>query len=502
MNAELLKSVIEEIAPLLENRRVGKIFQVSAHSLAFDFRPHTGNYLFISVEPSQTPRIYLIERRLKDLEKQAEVPSNFLQFIRKRLSHADLQKIIKDENDRIVHFKFRGYDEESDAFQHFTLVAQFTGRSANVFFLDAEEKILDSLRESQVEGRQIGEIYRKIEFDAETRRNIGAENTEFLGLQAETGNKSLSQILDLHFQQIEAEREFSQLAKVTENYLSQEVKQREKLFLKLQTDLAKHGNAEDHKRHGDLLLANIGTAQRTGNFVKVIDYFDENLAELTLEADENSSLPEIAEKFFKRYGKAKRADKELSGRIIALENEIAELKEKKIKLAEISGRKDLTELNSFVESNQISGLSKLKKTEKQAGAKKKNEPEKVSGMRQYLSADGYEILVGRNSKDNDFLTMRVAKSLDWWFHAADYGGSHVVVRNKTKGELPPKTLLEAAQLAAKFSQAKDTPKVAVHYTQRKFVNKPKGAKSGLVRLASFRTILIEPKEAGTRIFGD
>jgi predicted ribosome quality control (RQC) complex YloA/Tae2 family protein len=87
----------------------------------------------------------------------------------------------------------------------------------------------------------------------------------------------------------------------------------------------------------------------------------------------------------------------------------------------------------------------------------------------------------------------VAKSLDLWLHAADYPGSHVVVKNPNRQEIPNNTLREAAQIAAFFSQAKMQTKVAVHYTQKKFVNKPKGAGAGLVSLASFKTILVEPK---------
>jgi predicted ribosome quality control (RQC) complex YloA/Tae2 family protein len=90
------------------------------------------------------------------------------------------------------------------------------------------------------------------------------------------------------------------------------------------------------------------------------------------------------------------------------------------------------------------------------------------------------------------LTFRLAGSLDLWLHAADYSGSHVVIRNPNRKEIPHRTLLESAQLAAFYSSGKSQIKAAVHYTQKKFVHKPKGAAPGLVRLASFKTILVEP----------
>ncbi|MEO7673741.1 MAG: NFACT RNA binding domain-containing protein [Pyrinomonadaceae bacterium] len=116
-----------------------------------------------------------------------------------------------------------------------------------------------------------------------------------------------------------------------------------------------------------------------------------------------------------------------------------------------------------------------------------------AGSLSFVSTDGFEILVGKKAKDNDYLTFRVAKSLDLWMHAADYPGSHVVIRNPNRKEIPHRTLLEAAQLAAFYSQGKSQPKAAVHYTQKKFVNKPKGAAPGLVSLASFKTILVIPE---------
>jgi predicted ribosome quality control (RQC) complex YloA/Tae2 family protein len=95
--------------------------------------------------------------------------------------------------------------------------------------------------------------------------------------------------------------------------------------------------------------------------------------------------------------------------------------------------------------------------------------------------------------DNDFLTFRVARSLEMWLHAADYPGSHVIIRNPQKKDIPDRTLIEAAELAAFYSDAREQPKAAVHYTQRKFVNKPRKSAPGLVSLASHRTIMVKPQ---------
>ncbi|MBK6426300.1 MAG: DUF814 domain-containing protein [Blastocatellia bacterium] len=116
----------------------------------------------------------------------------------------------------------------------------------------------------------------------------------------------------------------------------------------------------------------------------------------------------------------------------------------------------------------------------------------VRGARRFVSSDGYEILVGRTSAANDELTFKIARPSDIWLHAADYPGSHVVVKLLKRGDVPHRTLLEAAQLAAYFSQAKDDALVDVRYTERKFVGKPRGASPGLVRLQRFKTVAVRP----------
>jgi predicted ribosome quality control (RQC) complex YloA/Tae2 family protein len=258
---------------------------------------------------------------------------------------------------------------------------------------------------------------------------------------------------------------------------------REKLVKKLNQDLTNHGDAESWKRFGDLILANLAMAKREENKVFVTDFYDEDTPTVEIEIDENHTLTEAAERFFKKYTKARNAFGEISKRLEIVNKEIENLELQKERLEKAIEEKDEVVLSEFLGEKIEKILVKTK--EKQTG--------NFTGARRYASSDGFEILVGKASKDNDFLTFRVAKPADLWLHAADYPGSHVVVKNPNRGEIPPKTLIEAAQIAAFFSQAKTQTKVAVHYTQKKFVNKPKGAVAGLVSLASFKTILVEPK---------
>ena len=485
MDDQTIKGVVEELAPVLIGRPMGKVFQLSRATLAIDFRLSDSRYLFISVEPNQ-PRIYLIERTVREMEKGSLTPSPFVFVLRKHLSRAILQAITKDEGDRIVRLSFQAQDAIGDT-RALSLIAQLTGRTANLFLLDEAGRIVDSLRPSQGTGQEIGSKYERPPQSVPT---APSQPTIRRGIF-----NSLSEAADEYYRQLEAARAFDARAAALSSRVRQGIEKRRKLRRNLESDLAAHGDAEKHKQMGELLLANISTAERHGPIVRIKDYYSEDAPIIELEIDESSTLQEEAARRFARYAKAKRAAEEITQRIRQVEKEIETLEAQRAELERIIAERDETALRNFDdESREGSARTKLPRVRYQEKTK-----DSISGARRYRSSDGYEILVGRAAKDNDHLTFRVARPFDIWLHAADYPGSHVVVRNPTRGEVPHRTIIEAAQLAANFSQARRDAKVAVHYTQRKFLSKPKGAAPGLVRMSSFRTLMVEPRETAERI---
>src|ERR1700730_10592655 len=134
MDDQTLTEIVAEIEPLLVGCAPGKIFQLGSLSLVIDFRLRDEGYLFISVEPA-LPRIYLVKRRVRDLEKQSVALTQFAQGLRKELSNTTLRSIEKATDDRIVRFSFSGKDELGRKIDR-RLIAQLTGRSANLFLLD------------------------------------------------------------------------------------------------------------------------------------------------------------------------------------------------------------------------------------------------------------------------------------------------------------------------------------------------------------------------------
>ncbi len=478
MNQQTIKAVVDEARPLITGRYLGHIFQVSRFSLAFDFRLREGSYLLLSAEPSE-PRLHLITRRMKDLEKQSLFPGPFAQALRSNLSNAELVAITTHESERIVRLQFSGEDEISAKYER-TLLAQLTGRSANLLVLNAQGVITHAMRPPKGEGQRVGDLYQEPPPQLSVKTSEAAiEKGEF---------PSLSAAVDNYFISLAAEAQFGARVQAVRDRLRRQISQREKLRSNLAKDLINHGDADQHKRLGDLLLANLTTAERLGAMVRVKDYFSEGEPPLEIAIDENKSLQETATQYFSRYTKSKRAKEEIAGRMAQLEQELTELHRQQVNVEELINNEDAVGLLDFEETRKDVLPSK-----------RKNTAPNLPGVRRYCSSDGYEILVGRAARTNDQLTFKVAKPHDLWLHAADYPGSHVVVRNSGRNEIPQRTMIEAAQLAAKFSQAGEDAKVNVHYAQRKFLSKPKGGAPGLVRMSSFKTITVKPGENIERI---
>jgi predicted ribosome quality control (RQC) complex YloA/Tae2 family protein len=533
MDDESIKAIVAEIEPLLAGRAPGKIFQVGPLSLVIDFRLRDG-YLFTSVEPG-LPRLYLIKRRVRDLEKQSSASNQFALAVRKELSNTTLRSIEKDVRDRIVRFRFAGKDELEQPKER-TLIAQLTGRSANLFLLDSHGTITHQLRPVRGTGQQIGEEYR-LSGGGETRvRERGISPTR--GPQTgetrvrergtsptrgpQTGSPagvgavregsageplesflagqfdSLSAALDVHYNALMNAQAFDASASAVRAELRKKISRQQRLLKQLQTDLKSHADAEEQKRLGDLLLANLSTARRRRNRVELIDYFSADAPVIEIEMDEKLTLPQEAERRFARYSRSKRAVRQLNSRIAVVQSELAALDAQQAELEKIVAERDEASLERLMSEPVVAGSPREISSSISRGKSKHKPEKKIPGVRRYVSSDGFEILVGRTSRDNDNLTFKVARPNDLWLHAADYGGSHVVVRNSTRKDVPHRTIIEAAQLAAQFSQARKDPKVDVHYTQRKFVSKPRGSAPGLVRMSRFKNITVAPKEAGER----
>jgi predicted ribosome quality control (RQC) complex YloA/Tae2 family protein len=267
--------------------------------------------------------------------------------------------------------------------------------------------------------------------------------------------------------------------------LSKEKKSTETLIKNLQHDISRFSNPEVYKKWGELLVANLGTAVKNGETVELPDLYDPMQQKVQIKIEPSLSLQANADRFFNLYRKSKRGKEMVEKKIVHASEKlkIAEGFERRISSSSVT---DLEEIEK-----EMFDYGFLKLSESRGGLHK--QAARVP-FRIFVSSDGMEILVGKKASDNDVLSFKYARDLDFWLHCAGSAGSHVVIRNPGKlGKCPSATLEEAASLAAFFSKQRSNSKVQVNYSQKKFVRKIKGAPPGQVKLLSFSSLLVKPE---------
>lgn len=248
-------------------------------------------------------------------------------------------------------------------------------------------------------------------------------------------------------------------------------------------NLEKSKNREKYKIKGDLLTANMYRVKYGTDEITVQNFYDNN-SDITIKLNPNISPSQNAQNFYKRYNKAKVTEKYAADQIKEAEEELSYLETVHDSILKAEAPRDLSEIRDELREQgyipKSSAQNKKKKTQKSMPMK-------------FISSDGYEILVGRNNKQNDELTVRMSYSTDIWLHTKEIPGSHTLIRTNGEGTAPDSTILEAAQLAAYYSKAKESAQVPVDYTQVKNVKKPNGSKPGFVIYERNNTVYVTPK---------
>ena len=285
---------------------------------------------------------------------------------------------------------------------------------------------------------------------------------------------------------------------------------------KLAAESLEFGRADLLRRMGEILVAHQGDIPRGATEVTLPDHAAGVAggpeATITIPVDPALSPAANAERLFKAARRGRRGSIRVAARLAETEAELGRVHAWSKRVAEASGLETLEAIRQEMEQTPrllppkdraaLAGAGAAEKppprepgrraAPRPSGRRRKEGPE----PRRFVSSDGLPILVGRDNEGNDYLTVHLAKSHDLWLHVQGHAGSHVVVRvpNRT-GNVPRRTLIQAAQLAAYYSQARDHGKVAVDYTLRKYVHKPKKAKPGLVTISQEKTIIVSPDKS-------
>lgn len=247
-------------------------------------------------------------------------------------------------------------------------------------------------------------------------------------------------------------------------------------------ELAVSAERDELKLKGDLISANLYMLEKGMTKFTCTNFYDENGSDITIRLDPRLTPSQNMQKYYSGYRKADTAEKQLLIQISQGENELKYIDSVSDALSRAVTENDVNELRDELASQGYIRSSRSKQ-----------KPAKCSPPLEFTSPDGFTVLVGRNNRQNDMLTTKLADKTDIWLHTKDITGSHVIIRCEGK-TAPDETILFAARLAAAHSKAKSSSQVPVDYVPVKFVKKPSGAKPGMVIFTNNRTVYVTPYE--------
>ena len=461
-----VNAVLAEMAPACAGGFIQKIQQPTPDTIILSLRrPGRSLSLLLSAH-SQYGRLHILSQKVPSVP----TPPSFCQYARAHFSGAQIHRLAQTPDDRIVWFELKKGE------QAFLLVVALTGRSANVFVLDAQTTVLRSLKPSrQAIGQHFSLAPCPWSRDSPAEAFSPMTDAEKMAfpvserIEASHSTSELNEALD-----DERQRQIAHVRK--------HVKKLQRRIEKLTQDFEKVDAYREYGRYGELLKSHVSALGKGQKHITVVDYFDDRLPEITLPLNPEKDGPENLKDYFKKHGKYTGAQKNL----------VPRLDQAKTKLTKYQQDLEALESEKVANSQETGPATSLPKRQAPLRdpqrSKQKRQP--AVPYREFSSQEGYPILVGKTAKDNDAVTFKASKPDDLWLHARGTPGSHVVVKLEKKQQIPQETLKDAATLALFYSDLRKSGKGEVIYTLRKNVRKPKGAKPGSVTVTQEKNLWV------------
>lgn len=541
-------ALINELNTTFAGGRIHKIQQPYDMELVLTIRANRKNHkLLISAHPS-FGRIQVTEQAYNN----PETPPNFTMVLRKYVEGNIIDSIEQYDNDRIIIFNLTRRDELGDASQQ-QLIVEIMGRHSNIFLLDKDKKIIDAIKhvpmyqntfrtilpgatyqlppiQNQVNPFKVGENFESdkslmtAKFLQSQLMGLGRDSAIELASLIEkdsrkpyqviqdfcvdfenpnptlvvqddkqhflvfpyttiSGEEShyddLSALLTAYYQKKSKHDYVRQVGNAIIQVVEKNLTHQHKRLANLNQDMEKSSKADTFQLKGELLTTFLYQIEKGQTEVTLANYYD-NDQPITISLDPALTPSQNAQKYYHKYNKLRNAINHIEKQKVVAEAEIQYLESIQ------------TQLN-FAEPNELADirdeLIDQGYLKKQKQDKKKRSNNASAKPREYKTVEGNWILVGRNNKQNDQLTMRQANKNHFWFHTKDIPGSHVILETDEPSEAE---IIQAAELAAAFSKYSQSNNVPVDYTQVKHVKKPNGSKPGFVNYFEQKTIFVTP----------
>ena len=498
-----LKAFFIENIDFFIGARLQKIQQPTRKDFIFSLRNNAeSRKLYININP----QIYHIcFASTENLEKRNLVipqkPPMFCMLLRKYLEGCRISDAKVIENERILEFHFETMDEFSQK-RSLCLCIELMGKHSNVILYDRESSIIigcahnvgaEKSRYRELQGG-LRYIYPpasnslsnelKLQFKGlsidESNQYITAEtfrpailNERYTLFQELLPNSiaqnSINEMLDKYYSEIQEQINLNSEKHRLISIINPKINKINNSISKISTLLKKRDNTEKYKLYGELLTANLYLKQDYKKEIEIFDYI--NNKNIIIELDETKNLKENAQRYFKLYTKAKTTKEKSELMLTGLKIEKEYLENI---LYSINFAKNIKDLEDIKSELNIENTNKKKQD--------KSEITKIN-------IQGFDIYIGKNNKQNDYIVSNLAKDDDIWFHTRLCAGSHVLLKINEK-EPSNEIIFECCKLARKYSSASQPSKVGVIYTKAKYLKKPPASPLGYVTYKNEKEILV------------
>jgi predicted ribosome quality control (RQC) complex YloA/Tae2 family protein len=472
---------LRRAARILEKRLAGaliqRINQLDDYRLVITFYASgTSHHLLLNCLP-QFARLNV----LAETPQAPAVPPAFAQYLRAHLGRAAFVTAQAAHDDRQVALLLRAREGE------FRLILSILGSRSNTYLLDGEGKLLYAMRRLEHTRPELvlGQAWTN---PPGKLRSEGIDRWE--AVPDELYLETIQEI----YSELERRKEFESLARKIEQALNKETSFQERKAANLSEDLGEALKAEEYRRKGELLKTILHAVRPGAASVPAVDF--ETGEEVVIPLDPQLSATENLESYFRRYQKDSRGADAIRHQLEILQKNLVEISDLQESLRDLARDSDmnLQELTAFAQRPLVRKLLARRypphpavRVPRGTARPKEAIPSRLL-PRRYRGEHGLEIWVGRSDEGNDFLTCRLARGNDLFFHLEGYPGSHVVLRTEGRKDPPPEALLDACELAVHYSKLKDARSADVHVVPIKNVRKPRGSKPGLVHVSKGKTV--------------
>lgn len=531
-----LNKMLEELN-ILKTGRINKINESGDTDFIISIRANYNNYNLLISASSSFSRCHLTE---KTYDFPA-IPKSFTMLLRKHISGFFIKDIYTYSSDRVLIFSLEGFDELAYKKEYF-LIAEIMGRYSNIILTDNNYEIIDSLKHDGIgeynrtilphatyvfpESNKLNPFdftkddllklieNKKLETPKDYMNTFNGvsfsiaepifKNDEhainfynylhkeispssFLnfnnkkdfyynsfGIEPIKTYESLSKMLDDYYYQEDLNAKIKSKTNDLSSFINKEIKKLENKLIKLNKELNNTDEAENYKLYGELLLTypNLKEKQK---YIEILNYYNNELVKIPL--DIKYTILENSNKYYKKYQKSKSAISYINEQIEKCENEITYFKSLSFQIS-ISNINDALEIKEELINNKYL-------FDKENKNKKKQKPKLLT-----YDLNGTYISVGKNNVQNDYLTHKLSKPNELWFHVKDAPGSHVVLHKSE--DITEDEIRCAALIAAFYSTLGESSSVPVDYTKIKNLKKVPKIKGSFVTMTHQKTIYIDP----------